>query len=127
MNFPAIKAQKSTGINKAESMRLNWKSCDVISTKRISIKVKSSGYMWFHKNLSALRFSVKTSHIWNAETNTYAEDCIRQSDIYVFCLHNHTQRKTITLNRLKSLGAVETDYYGLREAVINITRSDKYA
>ena len=37
------------------------------------------------------------------------------------------EQKTITLNRLKSIGAVETDYNGLRETVINITRSDYYA
>ena len=146
-----------TAMNEADNVRVNWNSCDVISPEGIRIEVKSSGYLqsWEQENLSAITFSVRPSHTWDPETNSFTEEYARQSDVYVFCLHKHTQQesmnilsleqwtffvlptgvlnakastqKTITLNHLKTLGAVETDYYGLRETVINIARSDNYA
>lgn len=86
------------------------------------------------------------------ETSTYAEELTRDSDVYVFCLHDHTEheslnildlsqwkffvllthalnaavgmQKTITLNRIKTLGAIETDYDNLRDTIINAIRSE---
>ena len=86
------------------------------------------------------------------ETSTYAEELTRDSEVYVFCFHNHTEQeslnildlsqwkffvlltraldegvgmqKTITLNRIKSLGAIETDYDNLRDTIINAIRSE---
>ena len=182
MNFPAIKAQKLTAMKKicpgvrvidywawahsdlvdniergifaeflvhtavqeANSVRSPWKRSNIISPEGISIKVKSSGYIqsWGHDELSPIIFSIESS-----------DECTRQSDVYVFCIHKHTEQeslnildleqwtffiiptavlnnkvgsqKTITLNRLKSLGAVETDYYGLREIVIQAAKHNK--
>lgn len=133
-----------TAMNEADTMRANWKSRYVISPEGISIKVKSSGYIqsWGHDELSPISFSIESS-----------DERTIQSDVYVFCIHKHTQQdslnildmeqwtffilptavlndrvgkqKTITLNRLKSLGAVETDYYTLRETVIQAAQHNK--
>ena len=184
MKFPAIKAQKLTGLEKicsgvrvidywawahsdlvdniergifaeflvrtamnvADTVYANWKRSNVISPEGINVAVKSSGYIqsWNHDELSPISFSIESS-----------DECTRQSDVYVFCIHKHTeqeslnildleqwtffvlstavlndkvgQQKTIALSRIKTLGAVETDYSSLRETVINITRSDYYA
>ena len=135
-----------TVMNATDTVYSNWKRSNIISPEGINIKVKSSGYIqsWGHDDLSPISFSIESS-----------DESTRKSDVYVFCIRKHTEQdslnildmeqwtffvlptavlndkvgsqKTITLNRLKSLGAVESDYYGLREAVINITRSDYYA
>ena len=144
-----------TAMNEADTVRSNWKSCYVISPEGISIEVKSSGYIqsWGHEELSTISFSIKPSYVWNPETDSFTDKCTRHSDVYVFCLHKHTEQeslnildleqwtffvlptavldaeastqKTITLNRLKSLGAVETDYYGLRETAIQAAKHDE--
>ena len=136
-----------SALNAADSVRVNWAECDVLSPEGIRVEVKSSGYLQSsgQEKLSAIRFSIKPS---------------RSSDVYVFCLHDHTQQeslnilnleqwtffvlktsvlndcapkqKTITIKRLKSLGAAQTDYSGLRAAVIQVAknqtkiRSDKF-
>ena len=132
-----------TAMNEADAVRSNWKSHHVISPEGISIKVKSSGYIqsWGHDELSPIVFSIES------------DEGDRQSDVYVFCIHKHTEQeslnildleqwtffvlstavlndkvgkqKTITLNRIKALGAVETDYSGLRDAVINAAKHNK--
>ena len=133
-----------TAMNEADTVRANWKSHYVISPEGISIEVKSSGYIqsWDHDELSPISFSIESS-----------DERDRQSDMYVFCIHKHTEQeslnilnleqwtffvlptavlndkvgrqKTITLSRIKALGAVETDYYSLRENVIQAANHNK--
>lgn len=78
--------------------------------------------------------------------NAYASECARQSDVYVFCLLNHKEQdtinpldtaqwrffvlptsilnakagkqKTIALSGVIKLGAKETDFAGLRNAIL---------
>ena len=80
------------------------------------------------------------------QTNAYASECTRQSDVYVFCLLSHKDRdtvnpldtaqwkffvlptkvlnekvgaqKTIALSGVIKLGAKETDFTGLRDAIL---------
>ncbi len=133
-----------TAVHEANSVRSPWKRSNIISPEGISIKVKSSGYIqsWGHDELSPIIFSIESS-----------DECARQSDVYVFCIHKHTEQdslnildleqwtffilptavlndkvgtqKTITLNRLKTLGAVEVDFFSLREAVMQAANMNK--
>ena len=151
MNFPAIKAQELTGLEEiCSGVKVidywAWAHSDLVDNieRGIFIKVKSSGYIqsWGHDELSPISFSIGSS-----------EESDRQSDVYVFCIHKHTEQdslnildleqwtffvlptavlndkvgrqKTITLNRIKALGAVETDYYNLRETVIQAANHNK--
>ena len=79
--------------------RVNWGKYDVLSPEGIRIEVKASGYIqsWAQNKLSAVSFSVRPTYGWDAETNQYSEECVRQSDVYVFCLHKHTEQATINL------------------------------
>lgn len=143
-----------TAMNESVNARQNWKSYDVLSPEGIKIEVKASGYIqaWQQEKLSSVKFSIRPAHAWNPETNTYDDELSRDSDVYVFCLHKHREQdsinildlsqwtffvistqtlqtaagmqKTITLNRLKSLGANETDYDHLRDTVIQTVRSN---
>ena len=143
-----------TAVNDTTNTRKDWTSYDVLSPEGIRIEVKSSGYVqtWNEEKISAIKFSVKPTRSWNPETHQYSEECTRNSDVYVFCLHKHkdkesinildlsqwtffvlststlnvmaSQQKTITLSRVKSLGATETDYAHLRSTITIIARSD---
>ena len=117
-------------------------------------RIAGTGYIqaWPQEKLSSVSFSIRPAHSWDMETSTYADELTRDSDVYIFCLHNHTEQeslnildlsqwkffvlltrtletevgmqKTITLNRIKSLGAIETDYDNLRDPIINAIRSE---
>lgn len=131
-----------------EPCRVNWDKCDVKSPEGITIEVKASGYIqsWPQERLSAISFSIRPTYGWDSETNTYASECARQSDVYVFCLLNHREQdtinpldtaqwsffvlptkvlnekvvgqKTIALSGVIKLGAKETDFAGLKEAIL---------
>ncbi len=141
-----------TAMNESDTVRQSWKSYDVLSPEGIKIEVKASGYIqvWPQEKLSSVSFSIRPAHSWDMETSTYADELTRDSDVYVFCFHNHIEQeslnildlsqwkffvlltrsieagvgmqKIITLNRIKSLGAIETDYDNLRDTIINAIR-----
>lgn len=134
-----------------EPARINWDRFDVKSPEGIAIEVKTSGYIqsWAQTRPSSISFSIKPTYGWDSETNSYAAKCARQSDVYVFCLLDHKDQetlnpldtaqwkffvlptrvlnekvgdqKTIALASVIRLGAVETDYNGLRNAVLSAT------
>ncbi len=144
-----------TAMKGNDDVRESWKSYDILSPEGIKIEVKSSGYIqaWYQEKLSAVKFSIRPAHSWNPETGMYSDECVRASDVYVFCLQKHTDKstvnildlsqwtffviptqildvetgmqKTITLNRLKTLGAVEVNYDDLRDTVIKTAGSVK--
>ena len=117
-------------------------------------RIAGTGYIqaWPQEKLSSVSFSIRPAHSWDVETKTYADELTRDSDVYVFCLHNHIEQeslnildlsqwkffvlltrsieagvgmqKTITLNCIKSLGAIETDYDNLRDTIINAIRRE---
>ena len=136
--------------------RTNWDNYDILSPEGIRIEVKASGYIqsWAQEKLSAISFSVRSTYGWDAETNQYLEECARQSDVYVFCLHKHVEQetinildvnqwtffvlptsvlnakagnqKTITLNGIRKLGAVETDYEALHKTICRLAGKELY-
>ncbi|MBS1257002.1 MAG: hypothetical protein MAG551_00037 [Candidatus Scalindua arabica] len=61
------------------------------------IEVKSTAYVqsWSQKKLSSIQFSIQPTQGWDATSNTYSSERVRQSDIYVFCVLSHKNKKTI--------------------------------
>lgn len=135
--------------------RVNWDKYDILSPEGIAIEVKASGHIqsWAQERLSAISFSIRPTYGWDADTNTYATTFSRQSDVYVFCLHAHVDQttinpldikqwtffvlptsvlnekcgnqKTISLSRVKELGAIEADYAGLRPTILAAAERNK--
>jgi len=131
------------------STRTNWDRYDVLSPEGIAIEVKASGYIqtWSQDKLSSIQFSIRPTIALDEEKNNYAGSPTRQSDIYVFCVHKHTDQetinpldteqwefyvlptiilnekvgsqKTITLNRIKELGALVTKYSDLQATILS--------
>ena len=137
-----------------ELTRVNWDKYDVKSPEGIAIEVKTSGYIqsWAQSRLSSICFSIRPTYGWDSTTNTYASECTRQSDVYVFCLLDHKNQdtinpldmtqwkfyvlptavlnkevgnqKTISLSGIIKLGGKETDYNGLRDTVLSAANND---
>lgn len=135
----------SLGIEDQE--REDWAPYDLLSKEGIKIEVKSSGYLqtWGQKKLSSPVFGIQKTFAWDPETNTYEEEKKRQADVYVFCLHAHTDpesanpldlsqwkfyvlptkvlnekienQKQISLSSIIRLGAAECKFCDLRSSI----------
>ena len=81
----------------SDNVRINWNSYDLLSRDGVRIEVKSSGYLqsWGQNKLSRLTFGIQPTFGWENSTNTYSDEKKRQSDIYVFCVHKHTDFDTV--------------------------------
>ena len=79
-----------------DSERVSWDKYDLLTKEGIAIEVKTSGYLqtWEQVNLSKLIFGISPTYGWDSKTNKYDEAKKRQSDIYVFCVHKHTEQET---------------------------------
>lgn len=128
-------------------VRTNWISYDLRTPDGTRIEVKASGYVqsWLQRALYKPRFSIREARSWDAETNITAAQATRAADVYVFCLHIHTElstldpldvsqwrffvvptfliserlktQKDIGLSTLKRLGIAETDFEHLQSAI----------
>lgn len=135
--------------------RVEWDAVDVVSPDGIRIEVKSSAYLqtWSCNKLSNIQFDIAPKLSWNSETNLYYDTIGRNSDVYVFCLFackdpalanpldlsqwefyvlstkildaKIPKQKTITLNSLKKLGAIQIEYSKLNSTIQNISNQHK--
>lgn len=98
------------------SVRVSWDRYDLLSKEGIAIEVKTSGYIqtWQQNELSKLQFGISPTFGWNSATNEYDSVKARQSDIYVFCVHKHTDQETIN-----PLDTSQWDFYLLPTKVLN--------
>ena len=74
-----------------------WAAFDLQSKEGLAIEVKTSGYLqaWGQNELSKIVFGIPQTHGWDGENGKYAEGLKRQSDLYIFCVHNHKEQETI--------------------------------
>jgi len=78
-------------------VRMSWVSYDLRLPDGTRIEVKASGYVqsWLQRSLSTPRFSIREARSWDAETNITSAKAQRAADVYVFCLHAHTDLATL--------------------------------
>jgi hypothetical protein len=100
----------------AAGVRAQWDAFDLLTRDGIKIEVKSAAYLqsWYHKKLSAITFSIRPTRLWNASTNQLAEELKRQADIYVFCVLNHKEKKSVD-----PLNFDQWEFYILRASLLN--------
>lgn len=122
-------------------------SYDLITPEKIRIEVKSGSYIQSReqKKLSSISFSIRSTRGYDNVTQKRDQNMKRQSDVYVFCLLSHQDQatlnpldmnqrdfyvvptallekavpwqKTITLQRLKSLWAIQTSYWEIYKTI----------
>jgi len=80
-----------------QSERVSWDKYDLMTADGISVEVKTSGYLqtWEQKSLSKLVFGIQPTYGWDSKSNAYDTKQKRQADIYVFCVHKHTDQATV--------------------------------
>ena len=102
------------GVN--ENVRVNWDKYDLLSPEGIAVEVKSSGYLqsWDQEKLSSLGFGIQPTYGWESSSNTYSNERARQSNIYVFCVHKHTEQDTVN-----PLDISQWDFYLLPTKTLN--------
>ena len=135
-------------LGRAQGVRTEWDACDVRTEDGIKVEVKSAAYIqsWHQSQPSRISFGIAPAQGWNAETNEYSRDAVRQADLYVFCLLKHQdqasinplelaqwdflvvptwvlnrdapRQKRITLGSLLKLEYRRTGFAGLREAIV---------
>lgn len=140
----------SRALGAADGIRKEWDKYDILTNEGYRIEVKTSGYLqsWNQKELSKIIFGVNRTFAWNKDTNTYDVERKRQSDVYVFCVHKHTEQatvnpldieqwefyilsteilnfkikdqKTISLSKLIEIGASKTEYNNLKSKIDEI-------
>ena len=130
----------------AEGLRTGWEPFDLKTREGVRVEVKSSAYVqeWYQQTHSRISFQIKSARAWDPTTNVMEAESRRQSDVYVFCVLHHKEetvdpmdlahwtfyvcstatldhacpgQKTIGLSRLLAIGAVETEYARLADAV----------
>jgi hypothetical protein len=83
------------GLNKG--VRNEWDPYDLQTDSGIKIEVKSAAYLqsWYQQKLSNITFNIQPTFAWDYKTNRFVKERKRQSDVYVFCLLHHKDKKTI--------------------------------
>ena len=79
------------------NVRDEWSSYDLINSEGIKIEVKSASYLqsWYQNKLSEICFDIKKTRKWDEKTGKYSDTPSREADVYVFCLLNHEDKKTV--------------------------------
>lgn len=127
--------------------RVEWDAYDVKTDSGIKVEVKSASYIqsWEQSGYSKISFNISSTQGWEADSNTYSDEKIRQADVYVFCLLHYKDQKTIdplnldqwafyvistkrlnekvgnqksiALSRLVDIGATKVEFDQLEEAI----------
>ncbi|MGV9313956.1 hypothetical protein ACWDR0_17465 [Streptomyces sp. NPDC003691] len=136
-----------TALGSVGGTRVEWDTVDIRTPEGCRVEVKSAAYLqsWEQKALSKISFSIAPATGWDASTGTMSSEVLRRSDVYVFCLLHHQDKrtldpldltqwtfyvlptqvldercpsqKTISLAGLQRLETVRTGFSGLAEAV----------
>lgn len=103
-----------------DKTRISWDKYDLLleeNDKKIAIEIKSSGYFqtWGQRNKSKLIFGIQPTKAWDYITDEFEEEKRRQSDIYVFCVHNCEEKN----DRMNTLDLAQWNFYLLPTSVLN--------
>lgn len=77
--------------------RDEWGSYDLMTPEGVRIEVKCSTFPQSRAqtSLSSVIFSIKPARKWIESTHEYSEVVVRDSDVYIFCLLQHTNKATV--------------------------------
>lgn len=99
--------------------REGWESYDLLSSDGTKVEVKSSAYIqsWRQMSESNPIFDIARKLAWDANTDTFSDEQVRSSDIYVFCLYN--RRASVSPNTLNPLDVAQWDFFILPTSVLD--------
>lgn len=99
----------------------SWESYD-IEYQGLKIEVKTSAYVqsWKQDKPSKPSFGIPMKQGWVGETNEWDGEIIRHADVYVFCLLDHKDEKTIN-----PLDTTQWVFYVVKTTEINEKLQDQ--
>jgi hypothetical protein len=97
-------------------VRTEWDAYDLLTTNGVKVEVKASGYIqtWEQKNLSSPYFGIRKTYGSQDGGATFVGDKRRQADVYVFCVHAHSDQKTVN-----ALDLSQWEFYVLSSRVLD--------
>ena len=106
----------ASSINVLDKPREEWDAFDLITKNGLKIEIKSSAYLqsWHQTKLSKIVFGIQQTIAWDSKTNLLSKEPMRQSDIYIFCVLNHQDKKTVD-----PLNLSQWSFYILETSVLN--------
>lgn len=126
--------------------------CDLEMEGGVRVDVRAAGWVqsWHQSEPAMIVFGIQPTIAWDPEKDEYDTDRARRSDVFVFCVHDCKEpsaidpldiaqwkfyvvptaaidaemedKRTITMPKLIEIGAQETPYSGLKEAVLRFKR-----
>jgi hypothetical protein len=111
----------ASALNVADGVRVEWDAFDLVTKSGVTIEVKSAAYIqtWHQAKLSTIGFSIAKSQAWDANTNKFSPEKLRQADVYVFCLLDHKDQRTVD-----PLDMTQWQFYVLATKKLNETCGD---
>jgi hypothetical protein len=124
-----------------------WNPTDLTTREGIRLQIKSAGYQQssFQRAPSKISFSIGKKRAFSPDDNTLSHTAEHHADVYVFCLFKHPDKKTLNpldigqwtffvlptsvlvreakdqktigFDRLKKLGATESDFWNPSQAI----------
>uniref|UniRef100_A0AAU2JHR5 Uncharacterized protein n=1 Tax=Streptomyces sp. NBC_00049 TaxID=2903617 RepID=A0AAU2JHR5_9ACTN len=81
----------------AEGTRVDWDSVDIRLPGGPKVEVKSAAYLqeWAQSKPSAISFSIAPAEGWDSVTGEVDPVRVRRADVYVFCLLQHRDKRTL--------------------------------
>ncbi|WP_426366745.1 hypothetical protein [Streptomyces sp. E-08] len=106
----------ATALGAATGTRTEWDAVDVRTPEGWHIEVKSTAYLqsWAQSRPSRATFGIAPAAAWDARTGTSSPEALRSSDVYVFCLLHHRDKRT-----LNPLDLDQWTFYVLATAVLD--------
>lgn len=103
-------------------IRNDWAPYDLTTGSGLKIEVKSAAYVqtWFQKDYSKISFGVAPRRAWDPSINDLSEEAKRHSDVYVFALLKHRQKKTVN-----PMDVDQWEFYVLPTSALNGPKDDQ--
>ena len=111
----------ASSIDLIDNEREEWDAYDLITEKGLKIEIKSSAYIqsWDQSKLSKIIFGIQPTTVW-LNNNRRSKTKKRQADIYVFCVLNHKDKKTVN-----PLNLNQWDFYIIDTKILNNERTNQ--
>ncbi len=81
----------------ADGLRDEWGPFDFRTQSGVTVEVKSAAYLqsWAQNDYTKISFNIRPTIAWDPETNTFTGGKRRQARVYVFCLLDHRDKRTV--------------------------------
>ena len=111
----------ASSIDLIVNQREEWDAYDLITEKGLKVEIKSSAYLqsWNQAKLSKIIFGIQPTVVW-LDNNQRSKTIKRQADIYVFCVLNHKDKKTVN-----PLNLNQWNFYIIDTKILNSERTNQ--